>query len=507
MHRCLTACAVALISVMSPAGPSLAQSTAAQSANPPAFKSTDTRTEADYALAAILRQMRDERRNSADRLAERELTYQRKLDAAQVRLQNTRERLAATEAQGARLEQRFDRNKIELNHKARLLKDKIGALKELFGVFQQNASDLIGAFASSPTSLQYPDRDIWLEAFANRMKHASEVTSADDIKSLWYEMMREIIARGEIVRVTGPVYDAADRPQQRKLIRIGGFHLLSTQPQAEYVQWQTGSQRVETMPRQPQGPYPTQIRHYDQAGSGPQTLSLDPTGGVLLSLLADKPSTQERVDQGGLVGYMILALGALAFLLALLKLLDIAVISWRVAAQRRRLDQPAKDNSLGRLLKVYQDNRHADAETLALRLHDRLSKESARIQRFSVFLGIIASVAPLMGLLGTVVGMINTFQAITLYGTGDPQTMAGGISQALITTVLGLVVAVPAVLLNAVVSARAKAVIQVLRQQMALLLGESLEQQFRNRSRRRPPLAPLPLAPQLAPQTDAGGQA
>ena len=185
------------------------------------------------------------------------------------------------------------------------------------------------------------------------------------------------------------------------------------------------------------------------------------------------------MDQGGLVGYMILGLGAVALLLALIKLLDISLIALRVHWQQRRLDQPTAANPLGRLLLVYQDNRMVDSETLDMRLHDQVAREDGRINRLTIFLAIIAAVAPLMGLLGTVVGMINTFQAITLYGTGDPQTMAGGISQALITTVLGLIVAVPAVLLHAVVSARGKAVSTVLKQHSALLLGDRLAAESR----------------------------
>ena len=126
-----------------------------------------------------------------------------------------------------------------------------------------------------------------------------------------------------------------------------------------------------------------------------------------------------------------------------------------------------------------QRNQHVDSETLALRLHEQLGRESTRVNFATVFLALIAAVAPLMGLLGTVVGMINTFQAITLYGTGDPQTMAGGISQALITTVLGLIVAVPAVLLHGLVAARGKAVVEVLKQQCVLLTGDQTEREHR----------------------------
>lgn len=431
----------------------------------------------DLSLEAVVRKMREQGQADIQRLQEREQRYQQRLEAAKARLREATETVAAREAEGRRLEQAFDSNKVELSDKAQLLKDKIGALKELFGVFQQNASDLIGAFIASPTSLQYPDRDVWLEGFANRMKDASEVSSTADIRTLWFEVMREITARGEIVRLQAPVADGKGGSAELTLVRVGGFNLISDDPEAAYLDWNAGKQRVVELPRQPEGPYRQEIADFMQADEGLHMLSVDPSGGALVALLAEKPTTRERADQGGLVGYMILGLGAIAFVLAVLKLLDIGIISLRVASQQRRMDLPAPGNALGRLLQVYANNRHHDSEVLEMRLHDRVAKESDRIRRFTVFLAIIAAVAPLMGLLGTVVGMINTFQAITLYGTGDPQTMAGGISQALITTVLGLVVAVPAVLLNAVVSARSRAVINLLQRQMALLLGQSIEEQ------------------------------
>ena len=454
---------------------------AAQEQAQPQAQAAPSAAEPDpHQLQAVVEAMQADLAATRKKLAAREAAYAERLAQSRQRLADAQALLARREAEGRALERRFDSNRDELDDKAELLKNKIGALKELFGVFQQNASDLIGAFVGSPTSLQYPDRDWWLEGFANRMKHASEVSSADDIRTLWLEVMREIQARGQIVRLRAPVYSEDPALSgERELVRVGGFNLISSEPAPEYLQWSTARQRVEAMPRQPEGPYSAQIERYLESDEGLHELSLDPSGGVLLSLLAEKPTAPERVDQGGLVGYMILGLGAVALVLALIKLLDISLIALRVHWQQRRLDQPAPGNPLGRLLQVYQDNRMVDSETLEMRLHDQVAREDGRINRLTIFLAIIAAVAPLMGLLGTVVGMINTFQAITLYGTGDPQTMAGGISQALITTVLGLIVAVPAVLLHAVVSARGKAVCTVLKQHSALLLGDRLAAESR----------------------------
>ncbi|MEC8351463.1 MAG: MotA/TolQ/ExbB proton channel family protein, partial [Pseudomonadota bacterium] len=102
-------------------------------------------------------------------------------------------------------------------------------------------------------------------------------------------------------------------------------------------------------------------------------------------------------------------------------------------------------------------------------------REMPKITRNLTLIKIISVVAPLLGLLGTVTGMINTFQAITLFGTGDPKLMAGGISQALVTTVLGLVVAIPTVFLYTLLNTRSKNMLLILQEQSAGIIAERSE--------------------------------
>ena len=122
-----------------------------------------------------------------------------------------------------------------------------------------------------------------------------------------------------------------------------------------------------------------------------------------------------------------------------------------------------------------------DTETLELKLSEGVLKETPKLESGLTLLKIIAAVAPLMGLLGTVTGMIITFQAITIFGAGDPKAMAGGISGALITTVLGLlVVAIPTVLLHTVVNGRAQRVIHILDEQTTGMIAEHTEANLRS---------------------------
>jgi len=203
---------------------------------------------------------------------------------------------------------------------------------------------------------------------------------------------------------------------------------------------------------------------------------IDPTAGGVLSTYKSRPNVVERIQQGGIVGYLIIALGIIGLLISLERMIVLSVASRKVTAQLNS-STLSDDNALGRVLGTYAENQSADVETLELKMSEAIFKETPALNRALLFIKIISVVAPLMGLLGTVVGMINTFQAITLYGTGDPKLMAGGISQALMTTVLGLCVAIPTVLLHTIVSGRSKRILQILQEQSAGIVAEHAEKQ------------------------------
>ncbi len=129
------------------------------------------------------------------------------------------------------------------------------------------------------------------------------------------------------------------------------------------------------------------------------------------------------------------------------------------------------------MLQVGADNAGLDPESLELKLHEAVLKERPEIEAGLNLLKVISMVAPLMGLLGTVTGMIQVFQQITVYGAGDPTIMAGGISQALMTTVLGIVVAIPTIFMHTVVKSRADNIIHILEEQATGMIAQKAEQQ------------------------------
>lgn len=396
-------------------------------------------------------------------------------------LEQARARAAALQAESQELELLARNNKRAFDARILELRNQMGPNSAMFGSLQQIAADLIGIFRNSPTSLQYPDREAWLNALRQRMERASEIFSIEDLEQIWFLVQQEITASGQIVSLQTEILGESGSRETRDLVRVGKFVLVTNDPEPAYLTWQADSQRASMLKKQPDGEFLGQIDRYLDRGQGPQALGIDPTAGSLLSRLVDSPSFEDRIAQGGPIGYLILIVGAVGVIMAVLKLLSILFISAQVAAQRRDLGNPRASNPLGRMLKVYEDNKDQDTETLEMRLGEAILEERPKIDRYVGLIKVISAVAPLMGLMGTVIGMIATFQAITLFGTGDPKTMAGGISQALVTTVMGLSVAIPTVLLHAVVSARATAVINTLKHQTAGLIAERMEARLQGR--------------------------
>ena len=307
------------------------------------------------------------------------------------------------------------------------------------------------------------------------MSETTELPSIREIEGLWYELQREMVASGQVVSYETTVVDVDGESSQCMVTRIGLFNAVCD---GKYLEYAAASGQYAFLPRQPAGRYTKTAKNIGNAEVGEQIkFGVDPTGptgGSLLANLIQTPSLAERAAQGREVGYAIIFVGLIGIILAFWKLWSLFVLGKAVKAQSGSKTLDVR-NPLGRVLKVGEDNFKKDIDTLELKLAEAIMAERPSIERGISAVRIISVVAPLAGLLGTVTGMIVTFQMITLYGTGDPKLMAGGISQALVTTVLGLLVAIPTTLLHSFAASSAKGIINVLEEQSTGLLAERAE--------------------------------
>ena len=379
---------------------------------------------------------------------------------------------ANEEARSERLEAQFEKNEQDIAAKQEILAKRLGSLRELFGVLQQVAGDTQGVFEGSIISAEFPGRGQWLGEFAQSMGKSSKLATIEEIERLWFELQREMTESAKVSRFSAEMIKLDGEKVTQEVIRVGSYNLVSGEG---YVTYDIENQLIKELPKQPESRFVDSTQTLLAASSGFVPFGLDPTRGQLLALQIQVPTLEERIHQGGIPGYVIISLGIIALIIAVAKFVSLTLLGMKVNTQAKNAGSPSTTNPLGRIVSVYQENSDVDSETLQLKIDEAILKEQPAINRFVGFIKIISMVAPLLGLLGTVIGMIVTFQAITLFGTGDPKTMAGGISQALITTVLGLTVAIPTVLLHYFVHSRAQSIMQVLNEQSGGLIAEHAE--------------------------------
>lgn len=422
-------------------------------------------------LDQLLRMMKNSKIAESKEHAKREAEFRRdKANQAKL-LKQAEATKVAEEKRSEMLEEKFKAQELLVQQKREQYEERLGSLKELFGHLTSTAGDLRATLDTSIVSSQYPGRGEFLNGLIEKMNSETRLPQIEEIERLWYELQRETIESGKVVKFTAEVSDAEGNTESREVVRVGNYNLMSN---GKYLSFDNG--RISELGRQPSA-HLGGAAAIQSASDGFVKVGLDPTGpqgGNLLRALIGSPDLLERWHQGGVVGYVITVVFAIAILVSLWRFFALVAVGAKVRGQLKA-KQAKTNNPLGRILKVGQDNPGIDGESLELKLEEAVLKERPAIEAYLPFVKIVSMVAPLLGLLGTVVGMIITFQAITIYGAGDPTAMAGGISGALVTTVLGLIVAIPTVLIHSYLNGKAKAIIHILEEQSAGIIAERIE--------------------------------
>ncbi|WP_456378129.1 MotA/TolQ/ExbB proton channel family protein [Thiolapillus sp.] len=419
-------------------------------------------------LDSLLKEVKQAKAEEARLNKQREAEFLKDKNRQAQLLAAAKEKLATEKARGESLKQQFDENEQKLAEAEETLERRQGNLGELFGVVRQVAGDVAGILDASLVSAQYPGRSKELV----RMSNEKKLPSIPELEELWFQMQHEMTESGKVVKYMDSVVAVDGTENQQEVVRVGVFNAVSS---GKFLRYLTETDQLIILPRQPAPRFLRMAEGLQNASGGMAPMAVDPSRGAILNLLVQAPDLKERVAQGKEVGYIIIGLAAFGFLLAFYRLVALGLTSMKVRSQLRHADNPKKSNPLGRVLLSWFDNQDADLETLERKVDEAVIKEVPKLQRGLSILKILAVIAPLLGLLGTVTGMIQTFQSITLFGTGDPKLMAGGISQALITTVLGLSAAIPLTFLHAIVSTRSKALVQVLEEQSAGIIARHAE--------------------------------
>jgi biopolymer transport protein ExbB len=375
--------------------------------------------------------------------------------------------LKAAEDLSAKLINQFDENEKTLSELEEKLTLKLGNLGEMFGVVKQVSGQTRGEFKNSITNIDNPDRDLFLKNLAESKK----LPDLSDISALWVELVKEI-RNAETIKVFNTNVVSADgETKDLSILRIGTFSITH---EGMFLKHLIDTNQVEFLPSQPSGVSKRKLKSLQNETEGTFVIDIDPTRGAILDKLIQKKTFFQRIADGGLVGYVIILLGLGGVALASERIYVLRNVLINIREQEKT-DTVDTTNLLGMLIETANNNINESLDSLELILDEKIQSITPTIEIRVKAIKLIATVAPLLGLLGTVIGMIETFQAITLFGTGDPKLMAGGISQALVTTMLGLIVAAPLLFMHSYAENYSKTIISFLEEKASGIVANKVK--------------------------------
>ncbi len=423
-------------------------------------------------LEELLVTVRDRQRRLAQRNREREEAFLAAKQEQSALLAEAKRDFQRRQRENEPLLVETEHNAAQIANLEEQLAAVVQDMGDLSATFREFAGDFSAVFDHSLLSAQFPARR---QATAAMAANSGPATIAE-IESLWLLLQEDMTEAARIGNFPGSVVSAEGLQEQASILRIGPFSAYRGGDFLRYVP-ETGELLILT--RQPQGKARSSVKSFTDSRGEPALMAIDPTRGGLLGVMSYSPDVKERVQQGGVIGVIIIGLGMFGLVIACWRGVYLLLVSLQVRRQLRAPDAATDANPLGRVLLAARHNNAQEEEVLKLKLDEAILTELPALERGNGVIKLLAATSPLLGLLGTVTGMIITFQTISLFGTGDPRLMAGGISQALVTTVLGLVVAIPLLFSHSLINYLCRSIIQCLDEQSAGVLARMIEQRER----------------------------
>ena len=419
---------------------------------------------------------RKEQTLTLEEIKERRLVLQQKLAASEEALAAASGTLDADRERLLKLSQERDEITKEVS---RRLADN----KELSVLFINHARNFLALAERSPYSAEKPDRLCQLRSFVDPKR----VFRLADLKALLTFSFEDMAASREKVMYEGMMVDRSGNETKGDIIRLG--HLPAMYRGEEKVGYLSLIPSSGHLLMSPSPPYWVRrnLSHYFEGETG--EVYTDISGGAAIGQLARRITMMDQLKSGGVLVIPILLVGLVALVLIVERSIFLAKVRQNTDALMTRVTElvgagdiegavkatyPHRDRPTGRVLMAGLRHREDSREVIESSLSEAMLRESPRLERFLGALKACAAVAPLLGLLGTVTGMINTFQVITTHGTGDPRLMAGGISEAMVTTQVGLAVAIPVMLFAAFLGRRARNLSQDMEEKGLALMGTLL---------------------------------
>jgi biopolymer transport protein ExbB len=319
----------------------------------------------------------------------------------------------------------------------------------------------------------------------------------DDISGLTDVLLDEMRRSGQVALVQGAYVGRDGENHTGDILTLGKFTAMYRAPEEiGFLTYSPESKKLFALTALPGRKMANAMKNYFEGKTG--VVPIDLASGESLVGIGDRASIVEEFKQGGNIMWPILVVGLVVVVFTTYKLIylkrvhgDTDTIMGTVNDLAAKSDWPGIEAIMQKhqnhnwpVVNVIRNGiqaRHEDRETLESVLQESILRELPRLERGVSVMAVLGAIAPLLGLLGTVTGMITTFQVITLYGTGDPKLMSSGISEALVATKWGLCVAVPTMLIHTLLSRRVHGVVSDM-EEKAVTLSNTIQKEQRRGS-------------------------
>jgi len=418
---------------------------------------------------AVLKKAESERKQAqqeAEKSRQRILADKTALTAEIKRLKSANQSLKQTNKQ---LEKTGSQLQVNEKQARSRLNEAAAMIKELTGFIRTTAKDLDTLLDQSHQTAFDPGRRLILKPILED----AAFPGMDDIRQMTDLLFDEIRRSGEVRIQQGPIVDRSGHETTADILALGNFTAAyRLENETGFLIYSDKSNRFFALSKLPPAGIRKNINRYMNGTA--EDVYMDISRGAALRQLTHRLSLVDHIWKGGPIVWPILVIAVIAFFIILerfwvLGRMDInadvlmgrikSLISTGNWLEIPELCAAVKKKPVPRVLLAGIECRHMARPDMENVLQETILREISRLERFMSTLGMLATVSPLLGLLGTVTGMINTFHVITYYGTGDPRMMSGGISEALVTTMLGLAVAIPIMLCHTILGRKTEKII------------------------------------------------
>ncbi|WP_392340082.1 MotA/TolQ/ExbB proton channel family protein [Moritella marina] len=389
--------------------------------------------------------------------------FKANLTTQKANLAKQTQRNKALQQKMAQLQEAIAGNNKLILAKRKLANSEKSDLDKVFSEFRGASQDLRGQLNKSPLSATLSGRSTQLSPYSE----ANYEPDLAAIKNLWLLFTEQMVASSKVTITNTAVTMADGSKDTLAVTQIAGFTAFTAQGPLLY---QPASESYQLLPSN-SADISARIAGFSQPQAGFVSTLIDPSAGGLLQRATEEHVWWQIFSDAGVIGFIIVAVGVIGMVIGLFRLWVLSGEAKQIKAQKQNLDK-LTENSLGRIVGVADRHENSNADELARFLDEAILAELPACRKGLGSLAVLATIAPLLGLLGTVAGMIETFQAITAYGNSDPQVLSSGISQALLTTKFGLIAAVPLMLLHSLLTSKSDSIVHVIEHQSAGLLAQ-----------------------------------